>query len=67
MSLLSHDIVEALRKSSAPFDCREESHDKHSHFIGRKMTYDDVVETYGVVRAANDIIRHRTSQTSLKY
>ncbi|MPC64890.1 hypothetical protein E2C01_059012 [Portunus trituberculatus] len=38
MSLLSHDIVEALRQSSAAFDSREETHDRQSHFIERTMT-----------------------------
>ncbi|MPC28507.1 hypothetical protein E2C01_021713 [Portunus trituberculatus] len=56
MSLLSHEIVEALRQSSAAFDCREESHDKQSHFIELTMTYDDVIERYDVVSAANDIV-----------
>ncbi|MPC99657.1 hypothetical protein E2C01_095084 [Portunus trituberculatus] len=37
--MLSHDIVEAVRQSSAAFDCREESHDKQSHFIGITMTH----------------------------
>ncbi|MPC12329.1 hypothetical protein E2C01_005017 [Portunus trituberculatus] len=38
LSLLSYDIVEALRQSSAAFYCREASYNKQSHFIGRTMT-----------------------------